>query len=81
MITIGDKQYVTADEILTTEATNFGSNLQDVTDNLGKSIQRLQSEVKWLYKYGIVPRRVYDGFLAEKLMWYKWCCLGSKSNS
>ena len=52
MITIGDKQYVTADEILTTEATNFGSNLQDVTDNLGKSVQRLQSEVKWLYKYG-----------------------------
>lgn len=26
-------------------------------------------DLKWLYKYGIVPKRVYDGFLAEKLMW------------
>lgn len=26
-------------------------------------------DLKWLYKYRIVPRRVYDGFLAEKLMW------------
>lgn len=26
-------------------------------------------DLKWLYRYKIVPRRVYDGFLAEKLMW------------
>lgn len=26
-------------------------------------------DLKWLYKKGIVPRKVYDGFLAEKLMW------------
>lgn len=26
-------------------------------------------DLKWLYKYGIVPQRVYDGFLAEKVMW------------
>lgn len=26
-------------------------------------------DLKWLFKYRIVPRRVYDGFLAEKLMW------------
>lgn len=26
-------------------------------------------DLKWLYRYGIVPRKVYDGFLAEKLMW------------
>lgn len=26
-------------------------------------------DLKWLYKYGIVPKKVYDGFLAEKLMW------------
>lgn len=26
-------------------------------------------DLKWLYRYGIVPKRVYDGFLAEKLMW------------
>lgn len=26
-------------------------------------------DLKWLYKYGIVPKNVYDGFLAEKLMW------------
>ena len=26
-------------------------------------------DLKWLYKYGIVPKRVYDGFLAEKVMW------------
>ena len=26
-------------------------------------------DLKWLFKYKIVPKRVYDGFLAEKLMW------------
>lgn len=26
-------------------------------------------DLQWLYKYGIVPLRVYDLFLAEKLMW------------
>lgn len=29
----------------------------------------LKFDLKWLFKYRIVPRRVYDGFLAEKLMW------------
>lgn len=26
-------------------------------------------DLKWLYKYHIIPKRIYDGFLAEKLMW------------
>ena len=26
-------------------------------------------DLKWLYRYGIVPKRVYDGFLAEKVLW------------
>lgn len=26
-------------------------------------------DLKWLFKYKIVPRRVYDGFLGEKLQW------------
>ena len=26
-------------------------------------------DLKWLFRYNIVPKRVYDGFLAEKLMW------------
>lgn len=26
-------------------------------------------DLKWLYRYGIVPKKVYDGFLAEKVMW------------
>lgn len=26
-------------------------------------------DLKWLFKYKIVPKRVYDGILAEKLMW------------
>lgn len=69
MITIGDKQYVTADEILTTEATNFGSNLQDVTNNLGKSIHRLQSEVKWLYKYGGSGSGVGGGSSSSGAAW------------
>ena len=28
-------------------------------------------DLKWLFKYRIVPKWVYDGFLAEKLMWWK----------
>lgn len=26
-------------------------------------------DLKWLYKYNIVPKNVYDGYLAEKLLW------------
>ena len=26
-------------------------------------------DLKWLYKYNIVPKKVYDGFLTEKVMW------------
>ena len=26
-------------------------------------------DLKWFYKYGIIIKNVYDGFLAEKLMW------------
>lgn len=26
-------------------------------------------DLKWLFKYNIVPKRVYDGYLAEKLQW------------
>lgn len=26
-------------------------------------------DLKWLFRFHIVPKRVYDGFLAEKLMW------------
>lgn len=29
----------------------------------------LKFDLKWLFKYKIVPRKAYDGFLAEKLMW------------
>lgn len=29
----------------------------------------LKFDLKWLFKYSIVPKKVYDGFLAEKLMW------------
>lgn len=29
----------------------------------------LKFDLKWLFKYKIVPKRVYDGFLAEKLIW------------
>lgn len=29
----------------------------------------LKFDFKWLFKYKIVPRKAYDGFLAEKLMW------------
>lgn len=26
-------------------------------------------DLKWLYRYSIVPKQVYDGYLAEKVMW------------
>lgn len=29
----------------------------------------LKFDIKWLYRYGIILKKVYDGFLAEKLMW------------
>lgn len=29
----------------------------------------LKFDLKWLFKYKIVPQRVYDEYLAEKLMW------------
>lgn len=29
----------------------------------------LKFDLKWLFKYNIIPKKVYDGFLAEKLLW------------
>lgn len=29
----------------------------------------LKFDIKWLFKYGIILNKVYDGFLSEKLMW------------
>ncbi|MGN0144137.1 MAG: DNA polymerase [Clostridium sp.] len=29
----------------------------------------LKFDLKWLFKYNIIPKEVYDGFLAEKLLW------------
>lgn len=29
----------------------------------------LKFDLKWLFKYKIVPNKVYDGYLAEKLLW------------
>lgn len=29
----------------------------------------LKFDLKWLFKYKIVPKKAYDGYLAEKLMW------------
>lgn len=29
----------------------------------------LKFDLKWLFRYGIILKTVYDGFLAEKLMW------------
>ena len=29
----------------------------------------LKFDIKWLFKYGIILQKVYDGFLSEKLLW------------
>lgn len=29
----------------------------------------LKFDLKWLFRYNIIPKYVYDGFLAEKLLW------------
>lgn len=32
----------------------------------------LKFDVKFLFYHGIIPRNLYDGFLAEKMIWLGW---------
>ena len=32
----------------------------------------LKFDVKFLFYHGIIPRNLYDGFLAEKMRWLGW---------
>lgn len=53
-------------DCLTIDITLYGNYLE--SDRLFL-LHNAKFDLQWLYKYHIVPRNVYDLFLAEKLMW------------
>lgn len=53
-------------DCLTTDIALYGNYLE--SDRLFL-FHNAKFDLQWLYKYHIVPRNVYDLFLAEKLMW------------
>lgn len=48
----GKTNVITDRDITITEGSHLGENLSDVIDSQQKDIDRLRSNVKWLYKYG-----------------------------
>lgn len=65
-VQLGNRDFQVVIDCLTIDITLYKAFLE--SDRLFL-FWNARFDLKWLYKKGIVPRRVYDGFLAEKLMW------------
>lgn len=65
-IQLGNKDFQIVIDCTTIDITLYKSYIE--SDRLFL-FWNARFDLKWLFKYRIIPRRVYDGFLAEKLMW------------
>lgn len=48
----GKNNFITDKDIIITEGNNLGETLSDVLDTQQSDLEKLKSNVKWLYKYG-----------------------------
>ena len=66
MLQLGCYEFQVVIDLTTIDITFYKDYLQSDRLFIGWNIK---FDLKFLYHHRIVPRRVYDGFLAEKLMW------------
>ena len=67
LLQLGCKDFQIVIDTTTIDVTKYKDYLE--SDNRVFLGWNLKFDLKWLYKYNIYPKKVYDGFLAEKLMW------------
>ena len=66
LVQLGCKEFQVVIDCNTIDITLYKSLLESDKLFLGWNIK---FDLQWFYKYGIIIKRVYDGFLAEKLLW------------
>ena len=72
----GKSNIITDRDITITEGLHLGENLSDVIDSQQKDIDKLRSNVKWLYKYGGVGSGKGGGGSATS--WALYVSMGGK---
>lgn len=63
---LGNRDFQVVIDCLTVDVTLYKSYLESDRVFLGWN---LKFDLKFLYRHSIYPKNVYDGFLAEKLLW------------
>lgn len=63
---LGNRDFQVVIDTSTVDVTLYKEYLESDRTFLGWN---LKFDLRFLYKYGIYPKRVYDGYLAEKLLW------------
>jgi DNA polymerase-1 len=63
---LGCKDFQVVIDCLTVDVCTYKDYLESDRIFLGWN---LKFDLKFLYRHGIYPRKVYDGYLAEKLLW------------
>ena len=67
LLQLGNRDIQIVIDCFTIDIENYRCILEDSTKTfLGWN---LKFDLKWLYRYNIFPYKVYDGYLAEKLLW------------
>lgn len=67
LLQVGNKDIQIVIDCFTIDIENYRCILEDSTKTfLGWN---LKFDLKWLYRHNIFPYKVYDGYLAEKLLW------------
>ena len=63
---LGNRDFQVVIDTSTVDVTLYKEYLESDRTFLGWN---LKFDLRFLYKYGIYPKKVYDGYLAEKLLW------------
>ena len=67
LLQLGNKENQVVIDCFTVDINNYKELLEDSNKTfLGWN---LKFDLKWLYRHNIFPQKIYDGYLAEKLLW------------
>lgn len=69
LLQLGCKEFQVVIDCVTVDVKHYKEYLESDRTFLGWN---LKFDVKFLFYHGIIPRHLYDGFIAEKLRWLGW---------
>ena len=69
MLQLGNKDFQVVIDCTTVDVRRYKEYLESDRLFIGWN---LKFDVKFLFYHGIIPRNLYDGFLAEKMRWLGW---------